>query len=164
MQPASLLFSFSALWLLTLAFPTLMLDTLLLTRQSPRSLLPVCPVGFRGGGGVGRLLSPRQHPSSSFKSIATLSAATTKELLLGAPFFAFKVYERKREPSSWQGRLVPYIKTCWSIIRRVRGAPQVCVSSERAPQCSSTPTGVAVRCLYTTLFMVYSLHSAAESE
>lgn len=67
---------------------------------------------------MGRLLSPRQHPSSSFKPIATLSAATPKALLLGAPFFAFKVYERKMEPSSWQDGLVPYIKTCWSIIRR----------------------------------------------
>ncbi|KAK4828207.1 hypothetical protein QYF61_024641 [Mycteria americana] len=44
-----------------------------------------------------QLSSPRQHPPSPspFKPIATLLAATTEELLLGAPFFAFKVHELK---------------------------------------------------------------------
>lgn len=54
------------------------------------------------------LSSPRQHPPSPppFKSIATLLAATTEELLLGAPFFAFKVHKLKnvaQKLAGWVG-------------------------------------------------------------
>ena len=115
MQPASFLSSSPALQLLTSAFPRL---GALVARHTPSSYkvepqIPATCVGFRGGGGVEGLSCPRQHPPSPspFKPIATLLAASTKELLLGAPLFAFKVHERKMEPSSWQDGLVPYVKT-----------------------------------------------------
>lgn len=89
-----------------------------MTGQTPSSYkvqpqIPATRVGFREGGNVEGLLSPRQHPpsSSSFQAIATLLAANTEELLLGTLFFAFKVCERDLEPSTWQGGLVPYVKT-----------------------------------------------------
>lgn len=44
-------------------------------------------------------------------SLLLFLAATTEELLLGPPSFAFKVHGRKMEPQSWQGGLVPYITT-----------------------------------------------------
>lgn len=77
--------------------------------------IPTSGVGFRGGGGevwMGlHLTGSIFHLLPLSSSLLLFMAATTEELLLGAPSFAFKGHGRKMEHCSWQGGLVPYITT-----------------------------------------------------
>lgn len=140
----------------------------LLSWQSPKSLLVVWDLGeeevLKGLCLKGSIL----HLLPLSISLLLFLTATTEELLLGAPSFAFKVHGRKMDPRSWQGRLVPYIASSSRVQLAEWGELLRCAFpvSRLLSAHSHLPGWQQFTwwCLYTNMLIVYSLHASAESE